>query len=323
MRKLPELSEEIIQQHLDYCRDKLLFKLEELQKNHPRQQTLKKCIQNFDVLIVSKDLNFLKKEYRNLVVSKNKQLSKILKEVVKIFLEGYTNFSTGTTKWGRHQLFSSLKLTTCPYCDRQYITSYIVERNTKKKEKDFKTTADADHFYPKAKYPFLSLNIYNLIPSCQICNSRMKSDEDLQFASSPYEKAFQDEIKFVINMKETDCEKVMPTDVMDFDIDIESNGNLATEEYLKTFKIREVYKTSHNGYVKNMIETFESHPETYLAELENLLDLEGMKEEREHIRILLKEMLKNPYTHKIKNKEPLGKLTNDILKSYGILEEDE
>ncbi|MFM9745842.1 hypothetical protein ACKI2C_50665, partial [Streptomyces brasiliscabiei] len=68
-------------------------------------------------------------------------------------------------QWSRHKFITSLGVKVCPYCNRQYITSYESEAD------DMKTTADADHYYPKVEYPILQMNIFNLIPSCGVCNS--------------------------------------------------------------------------------------------------------------------------------------------------------
>ncbi len=60
----------------------------------------------------------------------------------------------------------------CPYCNRQYISSYEYGID------DSRTTADADHYYPKEQYPILQMNIFNLVPSCNVCNSRTKGKSD-------------------------------------------------------------------------------------------------------------------------------------------------
>lgn len=41
-----------------------------------------------------------------------------------------------------------------------------------------KTYADADHFLPKSKHPFLSVHPYNLVPLCLGCNRSFKGDRD-------------------------------------------------------------------------------------------------------------------------------------------------
>ena len=45
-----------------------------------------------------------------------------------------------------------------------------------------------DHYFPRARYPFLGLSLYNLIPACTRCNSSLKGDhyEDLVSMAHPY-----------------------------------------------------------------------------------------------------------------------------------------
>lgn len=69
-------------------------------------------------------------------------------------------------KWNRHRLLTYTNVRICPYCDRQYLTL-----------SDKMITASCDHYYPKGKFPLLSINMYNLIPCCHICNSVFKGDK--------------------------------------------------------------------------------------------------------------------------------------------------
>ena len=50
----------------------------------------------------------------------------------------------------------------CPYCWKTPLISFDNNGNTR--------TFDLDHFFPKDDFPYLSLNFYNLIPSCKSCN---------------------------------------------------------------------------------------------------------------------------------------------------------
>jgi len=99
---------------------------------------------------------------------KNKKCIEV-KTVTKILTKvlNYDAFNQGTP-WSRHIFICSLGVQVCPYCNRNYITSYEESKN------DYKTTADGDHYYLKSLYPILQLNVYNIIPSCSVCNSKMK-----------------------------------------------------------------------------------------------------------------------------------------------------
>lgn len=105
-----------------------------------------------------------------------KKTSDRIKNILNKVLN-YTGFNVGSLlengeKWNRHKLITSLGVKVCPYCNRQYITSYENDVG------DGRTTADADHYYPKANYPILQMNIYNMIPSCNVCNSKTKLDSN-------------------------------------------------------------------------------------------------------------------------------------------------
>lgn len=88
---------------------------------------------------------------------------------------GYHKFNKGDYSkkynkdiiWNRHTFIQKSGVTVCPYCNRQYITSFH-------KNNCCLTTADIDHYYPKTQYPLLSMNFFNMVPSCTICNSKMK-----------------------------------------------------------------------------------------------------------------------------------------------------
>lgn len=65
-----------------------------------------------------------------------------------------------------------LKITSCYYCEMNYIFPY--GKNSKSKR-----MFDLDHFFGKGESPITALSLYNLIPSCPICNSRIKGRKKL------------------------------------------------------------------------------------------------------------------------------------------------
>lgn len=69
----------------------------------------------------------------------------------------------------KQALIDAIGLRSCPYCNRSYI--YTITEG--------KVNPQLDHFYPKSKYPLFAVSLYNLIPSCAICNSAgAKGDKD-------------------------------------------------------------------------------------------------------------------------------------------------
>jgi hypothetical protein len=59
------------------------------------------------------------------------------------------------------------KLFLCSACD-----------GAKPDEVDGKVYADADHFLPQSKYPFLCVHLGNLLPICKVCNQSLKGSKD-------------------------------------------------------------------------------------------------------------------------------------------------
>lgn len=82
----------------------------------------------------------------------------------------------------------------CLYCNAQF-TLAIGKDGTKKK-----LLFQLDHFYNKATYPFLSLTLGNLIPSCSSCNiSKSKIPFDITTHIHPYHEDANVKFDFYID----------------------------------------------------------------------------------------------------------------------------
>ena len=97
----------------------------------------------------------------------------------------------------RNKLLSSLGISVCPYCNRQYITMWHDEEAD---DEEDHSTADLDHFYIKSDYPLFALSLFNFIPSCQICNSRFKGGK-VRNTLYPYEEEFGRNIQFQLELE--------------------------------------------------------------------------------------------------------------------------
>ena len=93
-----------------------------------------------------------------------------------------------------------LEIKTCYYCETAYVNTYTTWDNGKK---EVRRLFDVDHFLPKDKCPLLALSLFNFVPSCQVCNSRLKltaipgdgKNEYEQFSPSSEKANFEDNIK--------------------------------------------------------------------------------------------------------------------------------
>lgn len=207
----------------------------------------------------------------------------------------------------RDNILHKLNLKTCPYCDRQYISNYYNENNNEKSQ------AQIDHFYPKSIYPELALNINNFIPSCSYCN-QLKSNNILKL--NPRKEGFEDDAKFILTEK---LDAILDMNLKNIKINIKVFNNSKKdkiESNIRTLNLREIY-TMHNDYIFQLIKDvkFELNP-YYLSTIEELFE----NSNDNNLKPFLKELILAPYKYKIKNNEPLGKLTKDILE-FILIEE--
>lgn len=197
----------------------------------------------------------------------------------------------------RHQILVKMNVKTCPYCDRQYITNFDIN----------KSSADLDHFYSQSEYPYLALNIYNFIPACPICNRNFKNDVEIQV--NPRFEEFGNNAIFTIKNK---LISYMDMNLEDIDIEIDiKNQELETKinSNINTFKLKEIYKV-HCDYIYQLIKdiNFRSN-KNYINDISDLIN----SNDNQYKDKILEELILQPYKFKIENNEPLGKLTKDIL----------
>lgn len=105
----------------------------------------------------------------------------------------------------------------CPYCDID--TTISISNN------------EVEHFLPKSKFPFLSMNAYNLIPSCHACNKKSEGKGDSVYMPiySPYNIQIGDKLKFENNIVKSNIE--LKTD------------DILIENYLKLLNLKLRYCT--------------------------------------------------------------------------------
>lgn len=98
----------------------------------------------------------------------------------------------------RHKVLTDLGIKVCPYCNRNYITWYQSKDNQRL------TTADLDHYYQKDYYPLFALSLFNFVPSCQVCNSRLKGINPMEDTLYPFEEGFDQDASFKFQLSNPD-----------------------------------------------------------------------------------------------------------------------
>lgn len=185
MKKLPRYSNEILESHRLCCQDIVGGRLEVLQRQLccPVQRRYVRRIMDFiiynDGFVASPEAlkDFVYEIERNWYqnFSEVPVLYKSVNDTLRDIFN-YDNFASrkgqGKKGGGIPLLKTILKyMRYCPYCNADMVYTITCDDNGKTYKSAF------DHFYPRSRYPFLGLSLYNLIPSCDRCNSKFKHDK--------------------------------------------------------------------------------------------------------------------------------------------------
>lgn len=107
---------------------------------------LSKCENELDFLLLQREFN----KTACCQIVKNFDYNKFYEKIAEFFKKNA----------------DKLRIHSCFYCDAAYTGAFLTNRSRR--------TFDVDHFFPKSEYPMFSLSLYNFVPSCQVCNSRVK-----------------------------------------------------------------------------------------------------------------------------------------------------
>ena len=214
-----------------------------------------------------------------------------------------------------------LSITVCPYCNRNFITH--VEGKGKKRI----IGPTFDHFYNKSDNILLSLSFYNLIPSCYICNSNLKSKRKfkLEFNLHPYIDEFGDDVtfKFDITKRKSHASsliKFKPIIEIKNGIDVKKEKKLRKQRNEKdsgnidVFKLDYIYE-SHYDTVEEIYNKFDKNNPYYKASIAEQLKLIGTNEAE-----FYRYHFGNYFIKEDLNKRPLAKLTKDVYEYLKSIE---
>lgn len=144
------------------------------------------------------------------------------------------------------KILRKLNTKVCPYCNRQYVITL----------QNGKVRAQFDHYYPKSLYPYLALSLYNLIPSCSVCNMAKSSlDTKRDAILYPYDEEFGYDVKFDVRYDKDDFVKMIQGIGDKFEIQIVSESKLLNDKVemqVKKLHLEELYN-EHKDYVKDII----------------------------------------------------------------------
>lgn len=211
----------------------------------------------------------------------------------------YTRF--GDKAYSKYKLTENLKVRTCIYCNRMYALTKYKSNGTNL------MNPQLDHWLPKSKYPLLQVSFFNLIPSCDICNSRIKNAKEFKDEDHvhPYDDSY-DEIKF------TYC----------FDKDLKGYKVAFLNDGIGVNKVRNTFEYMHvddmyNAHIPELIDLIrieEVYGKSYLDNLERAFPSLSIKKEERYKLAFGVELDPKKF-----HLNPLSKFKYDILKELGII----
>lgn len=230
----------------------------------------------------------------------------------------YEGIFDDSSKRRAFELSKNIGTQTCCYCNRQY--TFTVEHTHPKqdkqgiwtingaKNKDDRIARPAfDHWFPKSQYPLLSLSLYNLIPSCHICNSSAKGSAPVNLKDyiHPYvHHPGHPDIKF----------KAIPSlyPSQKWTISIERPIGTAEDNTVKLFCLDDIYKLHDQLEVKDIMDFKDNYPEGYITDMMNRLKAESISSyltQKDIFRMLFG----IEYEEDKVLQRPLGKMKRDLI----------
>jgi hypothetical protein len=198
----------------------------------------------------------------------------------------------------------SLETRTCYFCNIHFVNEYKID------DENYQNEFTLDHYYDKATYPYLALSLYNLIPSCYTCNSKLKRNEEFKnLAPSSQNFNFHQKVKFKLLLDDS-CKNLHIKSKDDIDITLKGQFTDMYDKYIEIFKLNERYK-AHKDIVFDMIQKAELYPESRLKELQDLTGI-PFQQIKKDIFNLIDE-------NEDLSKQPFSKLIVDMSKELGLI----
>lgn len=302
-----------------------------------------------------KIMQYLEQNYKKILIGKPAELADVIGNITQMnggltlrkgfykrlqLIFNYSSFSTkgpGHTNdvWGGFLFVKELDLPVCPYCNRQYITVYRYKTKRKKGVpqpiEEGQTRGALDHFFDKTRYPFLALSLYNLIPSCKVCNSDFKLSQKMSLTEylHPYTEGFGKKVRFTIIPKSQpaasstappsyDVNALLGSnDVFDLGLRYLSNDVSFDERARRNaqlFKIEPIYN-SHKDIIRELLQKQQHYPADYI---DRMLKVSGkLFQSREEV---VRMVIGNYMLEEDHSKRIMAKMMSDIADELTLLQ---
>ncbi|RXJ78053.1 hypothetical protein CRV03_03530 [Arcobacter sp. F155] len=182
-----------------------------------------------------------------------------------------------------------------------------------------------DHFLDKGTLPLLSLCLYNFVPSCYTCNSKLKKQRNLvvdKFVDvSPTHKEYDFDLNVKFELfynlsevnKETNFRLININNEDNFELDLNDTSKDKTyEKFIQDFKLKARYKY-HKDKALKLIEKKKKYSDSNLKSISKLI-----YNSESYFENIKKDIFGEEIFDENIGKVSLSKLKKDIAKNIGI-----
>jgi hypothetical protein len=208
----------------------------------------------------------------------------------------YGKFSSKSNSgYSTYDLAHKLNINTCTYCNRLYTKTVIKPHKL--------TRPEFDHWFAKSRYPLLAVSFYNLIPSCNICNSTIKGSNEMTLGTHLHPYVDKPEFKF------TYYNKTFGT----YGFNIVSAPASKSFNTVTAFKIKEIYEM-HEDEIEDLRKIKSAYSESYLTILAS--QFKGLSISEDEIYRLAFGTYND---EALFDRRPLSRMKRDILIELGMI----
>lgn len=138
---------------------------------------------------------------------------------------------------------------------------------------------DLDHILPKSICPIVGFSLFNFVPSCQVCNEKLKKDKELASSKEDWLKisptntssSFDEDVTIKMIPKEScstffELQRNKKNYVLRFD----TNGDTAYDGFISKFRLADRYNY-HKELALNILSMKERYPYEKRKEISRLL----------------------------------------------------
>lgn len=226
---------------------------------------------------------------------------------------GYAAVFDTPSKSKAYWLAKSVGKNTCAYCNRQYVFT-VVKGEGKVPEERFARPV-FDHWFPKSTHPLLSLSLFNLIPSCHICNSSVKGTDEYSLATHIHPYVHEDgHPDFTFKVSAAAKKELM------WEVKLDAKPGSKEERTINDLCLNEIYTMHGATEVNDLMEFKQKYPVGYLKQLmcevfnKAVVGGQSMTLEDVYRMLFGVELREEKYLDR-----PLSKMKHDILHDMGVV----